>query len=292
MTAAGSAAAGSAAAGSAAAGSAVAAPSIELDAVSFAYPDGTRALSDVALRIEPGESVAIVGQNGSGKSTLVRHLNGLLRPTTGRVLLDGRDVRPTHVARLAGLVGLAFQNPDRQLFAGRVSVEVAFGPRNLGLRGPALDERVRAALEEVGLTAEASTNPYDLGYSRRKLLALASVLAMRTPVLVLDEPTTGQDARGVALVRDVVSRAVGDGRTVIAISHDMRFVAESFRRVVVMREGRVVLDGSPEAVFGEAAWPELRAAYLEPPLPAVAGARLGLGTTPTEAELVAALRAR
>ena len=285
-------AAGSAAAGSAAAGSAVAAPSIELDAVSFAYPDGTRALSGVTLRIEPGESVAIVGQNGSGKSTLVRHLNGLLRPTTGRVLLDGRDVRLTHVARLAGLVGLAFQNPDRQLFAGRVSVEVAFGPRNLGLRGPALDERVRAALEEVGLTAEASTNPYDLGYSRRKLLALASVLAMRTPVLVLDEPTTGQDARGVALVRDVVSRAVGDGRTVIAISHDMRFVAESFRRVVVMREGRVVLDGSPEAVFGEAAWPELRAAYLEPPLPAVAGARLGLGTTPTEAELVAALRAR
>jgi len=280
------------AAGSAAAGSAVAAPSIELDAVSFAYPDGTRALSGVTLRIEPGESVAIVGQNGSGKSTLVRHLNGLLRPTTGRVLLDGRDVRLTHVARLAGLVGLAFQNPDRQLFAGRVSVEVAFGPRNLGLRGPALDERVRAALEEVGLTAEASTNPYDLGYSRRKLLALASVLAMRTPVLVLDEPTTGQDARGVALVRDVVSRAVGDGRTVIAISHDMRFVAESFRRVVVMREGRVVLDGSPEAVFGEAAWPELRAAYLEPPLPAVAGARLGLGTTPTEAELVAALRAR
>ena len=206
-----------------------------------------------------------------------------------QVLLDGRDVRPIHVARLAGLVGLAFQNPDRQLFAGRVSAEVAFGPRNLGVRGPALEERVRVALEEVGLAAEASTNPYDLGYSRRKLLALASVLAMRTPVLVLDEPTTGQDARGVALVRDVVARAAGDGRTVIAISHDMRFVAESFRRVVVMREGRVVLDGPPEAVFGEAAWPELRAAYLEPPLPAIAGARLGLGATPTEAALVAAL---
>jgi len=286
VTAPGSTVAGSARAGSTAAGST---PSIELDTVSFAYPDGTRALSEVALRIEPGESVAIVGQNGSGKSTLVRHLNGLLRPTTGRVLLDGRDVRPIHVARLAGLVGLAFQNPDRQLFAGRVSAEVAFGPRNLGVRGPALEERVRVALEEVGLAAEASTNPYDLGYSRRKLLALASVLAMRTPVLVLDEPTTGQDARGVALVRDVVARAAGDGRTVIAISHDMRFVAESFRRVVVMREGRVVLDGPPEAVFGEAAWPELRAAYLEPPLPAVAGARLGLGASPTEAALVAAL---
>ncbi|MGD0019241.1 MAG: ABC transporter ATP-binding protein [Candidatus Limnocylindrales bacterium] len=264
-------------------------PSIEFEVVSFAYPDGTRALEEVHLRIEPGESVAIVGQNGSGKSTLVRHLNGLLRPTSGRVLLDGRDVRPIHVARLAGLVGLAFQNPDRQLFAGRVSAEVAFGPRNLGVRGRDLDERVRTALEEVGLAAEAASNPYDLGYSRRKLLALASVLAMRTPILVLDEPTTGQDARGVARVREVLARAAGEGRTVIAISHDMCFVAESFRRVVVMREGRIALDGAPNVVFGEAAWPELRASYLEPPLPALAGARLGLGATPTDEALVAAL---
>jgi energy-coupling factor transport system ATP-binding protein len=267
-------------------------PSIEFEAVSFAYPDGTRALSDVALRIGSGESVAIVGQNGSGKSTLVRHLNGLLRPTSGRVTLDDRDIRPIHVARLAGLVGLAFQNPDRQLFAGRVSTEVAFGPRNLGVRDPDLEERVRAALEEVGLAAEAATNPYDLGYSRRKLLALASVLAMRTPILVLDEPTTGQDARGVARVRAVVAAATEEGRTVIAISHDMAFVAECFRRVVVMRVGRVILDGTPEAVFGEAAWPELRATYLEPPLAAVAGARLGLGATPTASSFVAALARR
>ena len=272
-------------------GSTAPVPSIEFEAVSFSYPDGTRALSDIGLRIGPGESVAIVGQNGSGKSTLVRHLNGLLRPTAGRLLLDGRDVRPIHVARLAGLVGLAFQNPDRQLFAGRVSTEVAFGPRNLGIRGRGLDERVRAALEEVGLAAESATNPYDLGYSRRKLLALASVLAMRTPILVLDEPTTGQDARGVARVREVAARAAGEGRTVIAISHDMHFVAESFRRVVVMRAGRVVLDGAPDVVFAEAAWGELRAAHLEPPLPAVAGARLDLGSTPTDAAFVVALAA-
>jgi energy-coupling factor transport system ATP-binding protein len=290
-TAPGSTAPGSTAPGSTAPGSTAPVPSIEFEAVSFCYPDGTRALSDVGLRIGPGESVAIVGQNGSGKSTLVRHLNGLLRPTGGRVLLDGRDVRPIHVARLAGLVGLAFQNPDRQLFAGRVLAEVAFGPRNLGIRGRELDERVRVALEDVGLAAEASINPYDLGYSRRKLLALASVLAMRTPILVLDEPTTGQDARGVARVREVVARAAGEGRTVIAISHDMRFVAESFRRVVVMREGRVVLDGAPDVVFAETAWGELRAAHLEPPLPAVAGARLGLGSTPTDAAFVAALAA-
>ena len=264
-------------------------PSIELETVSFTYPDGTRALTDVGLVIRPGESVAIVGQNGSGKSTLVRHLNGLLRPTSGRVLLDGRDIRPTHVARLAGLVGLAFQNPDRQLFSGRVSAEVSFGPRNLGLRGSELEARVRAALEEVGLGGEAETNPYDLGYSRRKLLALASILAMRTPVLILDEPTTGQDARGVARVRGVVARAAGEGRTVIAVSHDMRFVAETFGRVVVMRDGRVVEDGTPEVVFAQAAWGELRDAHLEPPLAAVAGARLGLGSTPTDEAVVKGL---
>jgi energy-coupling factor transport system ATP-binding protein len=265
------------------------APGIEFESVSFAYPDGTRALIDVGLRIEPGESVAVVGQNGSGKSTLVRHLIGLLRPTSGRVLFDGLDVREVHVAGLAERVGLAFQNPDRQLFAGRVSSEVAFGPRNLGLRGAVLEERVGSALAAVGLSEEAGANPYDLGYSRRKLLALASVLAMRTPVLVLDEPTTGQDARGSARVREVVATAVGEGRTVIAISHDMRFVAECFRRVIVTSAGRVVLDGGPEVVFAEPSWPALRATYLEPPLAAVAGARLGMGGTPTEAAFVAAL---
>jgi energy-coupling factor transport system ATP-binding protein len=266
-------------------------PSIEFEGVSFTYPDGTRALENVELRIEPGELVAVVGQNGSGKSTLARHLNGLLRPTTGRMLMDGLDIRRVHVATLAERVGLAFQNPDRQLFAGHVSAEVAFGPRNLGLRGTALDERVAAALEAVGLGAEADSNPYDLGYSRRKLLALASVLAMRTPILALDEPTTGQDARGAARVRAVVAAAGEEGRTVIAVSHDMRFVAECFRRVVVMRAGRVILDGTPEAAFGEASWGELRAAYLEPPFAAVAGAQLGLGATPTAASFVAALGA-
>jgi energy-coupling factor transport system ATP-binding protein len=273
-------------------GSAPSVPSIELQSVSFTYPEGTQALDRVSLRIDPGERVAVVGQNGSGKSTLARHLNGLLRPTTGRALLDGLDIRSVHVASLAARVGLAFQNPDRQLFAGRVSTEVAFGPRNLGLRGAALDERVAAALDAVGLSSEAATNPYDLGYSRRKLLSLASVLAMRTPILVLDEPTTGQDARGAAMVRSVVAGATAAGRTVISISHDMRFVAECFERVVVMRAGRVLLDGPPDAVFAEAAWPDLRATYLEPPRAAVAGSRLGLGATPTEAAFVEALRRR
>jgi energy-coupling factor transport system ATP-binding protein len=243
------------------------------------------------LRIEPGELVALVGQNGSGKTTLVRHLNGLLRPSAGRVLLDGSDAAALTVAQLARRVGLVFQDPDRQIFAASVHAEVEFGPRNLGVRGTELRSTVSEALAAVGLKGEESTNPYDLGASRRKLLALASVLAMRTPVLVLDEPTTGQDLRGVDFVRSVIGAASAAGRTVIAISHDMRFVAETFPRVVVMRTGRVILDGPPTTVFAAAAREALRSTYLEPPFAALLGERLGLGSTPTESALVEALRA-
>jgi energy-coupling factor transport system ATP-binding protein len=234
--------------------------------------------------------VAIVGQNGSGKSTLVRQFNGLLRPTAGAVSINGRPTAGRHVAELAREVGLAFQNPDRQIFAGTVRAEVAFGPRNLGL-GPAdRDAAVERAIATVGLDGDEKTNPYDLGFSRRKLLALASILAMETPIVVLDEPTTGQDARGVERIQQIVADLSAAGRTVIAISHDMRFVAESFERVVVMREGRIVLDGTPAEAFAESAWRTLASTYLEPPLAARVGARLGLGpATPTEAALVTAL---
>ena len=265
---------------------------IAVESVVFVYPDGTRALDGVSLRIAPGERVAIVGQNGSGKSTLVRHFNGLLRPTEGRVLVDGVDAGRLHVAQLAAKVGLAFQNPDRQIFAGRVRSEVAFGPRNLGVRGLDLDRAVDEALDAVGLGDVADHNPYDLGVSRRKLLAIASILAMATPVVILDEPTTGQDARGVARVRTIIERLSDEGRTVVTISHDMRFVAETSRRVVVMRAGRIVLDGTPAEVFAAPNWPALASTYLEPTLPARVGARLGLGSTPTESGLVEAMVAR
>ncbi len=263
---------------------------LDVDGVTFEYPGGVRAVDAATLTVAPGEQVAIVGQNGSGKSTLVRHLNGLLRPTRGRVLIDGADVRERHVAQLARLVGMVFQNPDRQIFAGSVRAEVAFGPRNLGLSGERLDRLVRDALQAVGMLDEIDTNPYDLGYSRRKLLALASVLAMETPVVVLDEPTTGQDARGVRRVQETVERLSREGRTAIAISHDMRFVAETFKRVVVMRAGQIVLDGAPRDVFGKRNWPTLSSTSLEPTLAARVGARLGLGSTPTDADVVNALK--
>jgi len=255
------------------------------------YPDGpVRALDGVDLHIRPGERVALVGQNGSGKTTLVRHFNGLLRPTEGRILVDGVDAATMRVAQLSRRIGLVFQDPDRQIFSGTVRGEVEFGPRNLGMTAAEREVSVERALAAVGLESEAGTNPYDLGGARRKLLALASVLAMRTPVLILDEPTTGQDARGVATVRRVIDAVGAEGRTVVAISHDMEFVAETFERVAVLRAGRVVLDGPPGEVFAEGAWPALASTYLEPPLAAVVGARLGLGPTPTDATLIEALR--
>lgn len=265
---------------------------VRVEEVGFVYPDGTRALDGIDLTVAAGERVAIVGQNGSGKSTLVRLLDGLLRPTEGRVLHDDLDVAGQRVAALAARVGIVFQNPDRQIFAGKVRDEVAFGPRILGRSAEQVKAAVAAALEAVGLADVADHNPYDLGYSRRKLLAVASVLAMDTPVIVLDEPTTGQDARGIERVQRVVEALSAADRTVIAISHDMRFVAESFERVVVLGAGRVMLDGTPADVFAEAAWPMLRSTYLEPPHAAQVGARLGLGSTPTETSLLDAIARR
>ena len=163
------------------------------------------------------------------------------------------------------------------------------GRATWSLHGAELRTAVDEALAAVGLEAEARTNPYDLGASRRKLLALASVQAMRTPVLILDEPTTGQDLRGVATVLRVIGEAHAAGRTVIVISHDMGFVAGSVDRVIVLRAGRVLLDGPPASVFAEPSWDVLRSTYLEPPLAAVLGARMGLGATPTDEALLAAI---
>ena len=265
---------------------------VRLTGLVHVYPEGTRALDRIDLEIAQGEVIAIVGQNGSGKSTLALHLDGLLRPTEGSVAILGEDAASLRVAALASRVGLVFQDPDRQIFARNVRSEVAFGPSNLGHRGADLARAVDEALDAVGLASQAAANPYDLGYSRRRLLAIASILAMRTPIVVLDEPTTGQDLRGVARVRAIVAGLAAEGRTIIAISHDMRFVAETFGRVVVMRAGRVVLDGTPAEAFAESSWPTLESTYLEPPLAARVGARLGMGSTPTEATLAEALAAR
>jgi energy-coupling factor transporter ATP-binding protein EcfA2 len=217
---------------------------IRCDGVAFTYPDGTRALDGIDLSIEAGERVAIVGRNGSGKSTLIRLWNGLLRPVAGRVLVDGRPTDGRRVAELARTVGMTFQDPDRQLFSSTCRREVAFGARNVGLRGRELDAAVDAALAAVGLEDRAGANPYDLGGSRRRLLAIACVLAMQTPIVVLDEPTMGLDTAEIARVAGIVASLTAEGRTVVAISHDPRFIAGSFERVVHLDAGRVVADSA------------------------------------------------
>jgi energy-coupling factor transport system ATP-binding protein len=212
---------------------------VELEGVYYRYPNGVAALDGIDLSVGRGERLAITGATGAGKSTVVRHLNGLLRPSAGRVTVDGHDTSKAPVARLARRVGVVFQDPDQQLFDRTVRDEVAVGPRNFGLRGSDLAFRVDAALASAGLSASAQTHPFDLGYSRRKLVAVAAVLAMETPIVVIDEPTTGQDLRSIERIESIVEMLRRDGRTLIFVSHDRHFVERNADRVVRLENGRL-----------------------------------------------------
>jgi energy-coupling factor transport system ATP-binding protein len=265
---------------------------VDVEDLVHRYPNGIEAVRGVSLSIEPGEAVVILGQNGSGKTTLVKHLNGLLRPDAGRVLLDGEATEEVTVDRLAATVGFVFQNPDEQLFERSVEREVAFGPKNLGRPADQIAGLVTRSLEAVGLTDVRATNPYDLDLSRRKLVALAGVLAMDPAVLVLDEPTTGQDAAGIERVGAVVRAYRDAGRSVVAITHDMEFAATNFTRVVVMRLGETVADGPPAVIFAPDRRDLLASTGLLPPPAARIAAVMGLSIVPADADaLLAALRA-
>ena len=265
---------------------------VELDDVRFSYPDGVEALRSVSLRIEPGEAVAIVGQNGSGKTTLVKHLNGLLRPTSGRVLLGGSDATSESISRLAETVGFVFQNPDDQLFERSVEREASFGPRRMGLPADTVTRLVDQAIELAGLSGVRATNPYDLDLSTRKLVGLASVLATDPAVVVLDEPTTGQDGPGVARVGRIVDAIRTAGKSVIAITHDMEFAAGHFGRIVVMRRGEVAADGPPSSVFGPSNLDLLASTGLRPPPAARVAAAIGIPMVPARAAELLELLAR
>jgi energy-coupling factor transport system ATP-binding protein len=265
---------------------------VDVEGLVHRYPNGIEAVRGVSLSIEPGEAVVILGQNGSGKTTLVKHLNGLLRPDAGRVLLDGEATEDVTVDRLAATVGFVFQNPDEQLFERSVEREVAFGPKNLRRPADQIPGLVTRSLEAVGLTDVRTTNPYDLDLSRRKLVALAGVLAMDPAVLVLDEPTTGQDAAGIERVGAVVRSYRDAGRSVVAITHDMEFAATNFNRVVVMRLGEIVADGPPAVIFAPDHRDLLASTGLLPPPAARIAAAMGLSIVPADADaLLAALRA-
>lgn len=236
---------------------------IHIAGLSFTYPAGVRALESVDLQIGSGESVAIVGQNGAGKTTLVKHLNGLLKPATGTVTVGGLDTRQYSVAQLSARVGFVFQNPDDQLFQKSAWEEVVFGPRNLGWPKEKITENASNALKMVGLEGSKDSHPYDLIPSQRKLLALASVLAMDTPVLILDEPTTGVDDLGTRLIGGLVDDLHRGGKTLIVITHDIDFCAEHFERAVIMAQGRILLDGPARSVLAQE--DILARTYVEPP---------------------------
>ena len=255
---------------------------IRIEELTYTYPSGVQALKGINLTIPTGESVGIIGQNGAGKTTLVKHLNGLLKPTTGSVHVGGWNTQDRSVAALASRVGYVFQNPDEQLFQPNILSEVMFGPKNLGWEADQVRRMAEQALAQVGLEKVGNRHPYDLSPGDRRKVALAAVLAMDTPVIVLDEPTTGQDFAGVRLIGEIVERVRAQGKTVITITHDIDFCAERFERVIALVEGQVLLDGEARTVLsqGEA----LAQTYVEPPQLVRLAQRLGMARTPLTVE--------
>ncbi len=255
---------------------------IEISDLHFTYPAGVDALQGISLSIESGEQVGIVGQNGAGKTTLVKHLNGLLQPTRGQVLIDDWDTNKHSVAKLARRVGYVFQNPDEQLFSKNVGAEVAFGPRNLGYDGGQVQALVNDALAMTELSDRTETNPYDLSATWRKMVALASVISMDTEIVIFDEPTTGQDAMNIARIANVIKTLRERGKTVITITHDIDFCAENFERVIALSQGKVLLDGKANDVLGQEEI--LATTYVDPPQLTRLGKRLGFKETVTNQE--------
>lgn len=231
--------------------------SVIADHLTYIYSAGTayeqKALLDVSFKIEDGEYVALLGQTGSGKSTLAQHLNGLLKPDSGTVYVDGEDIfeKGYDLKALRGRVGLVFQYPEYQLFEEDVFTDVCFGPKNLGLERTEVELRAYEALKLVGLRDEAFyQSPFDLSGGEKRRVALAGVLAMKPSVLMLDEPTAGLDPMGREWLFELIDRLRDEqGITVILISHSMDDVAEHADRLLVMDKGALVMDGAPRDVF-------------------------------------------
>ena len=222
---------------------------IILEDVYFAYDGVYTALRGISLQIDDGERIAIVGSNGAGKTTLVKHLNGLIRPDQGRVILDGVDTKHYSVAELARQIGLVMQNPDHQLFLDSVERELLFGLENLGYSKDEAKERCKRTLDNLGLEGFSERSPFTLSGGERKRVALASVLATEPRVLSLDEPTIGQDSRQKENLAKMLSDLNEKGKAVIVVTHDIEFVIEHFPRTIAMADGKIVADGPTNSVL-------------------------------------------
>jgi energy-coupling factor transport system ATP-binding protein len=226
---------------------------IEFRDVTFVHQTGVAALSGVNLRIEKGETVAIVGENGAGKTTLVRHTNGLLKPTRGSVVVDGVDTRETTTAVLSRKVGIAFQNPDHQLFSESVDSEVRFAMTNFGFSEELVSKRLDWALNFFGLEEYKRSSPLVLSGGEKKRLTLACILAWDPEVVVLDEPTVGQDSLQKEKLAQIFRMLQATGKTIVIVSHDVEFLWPIQPRLVVMSAGRVVADGDISAIMSDRA---------------------------------------
>jgi len=222
---------------------------VAFENVEFGYPDGNLALKGVNLEIRRGEFVALIGPNGSGKTTLLSCLIGLNRPTAGRILINGQDIRKRGVAEQAQVVGYLFQNPDYQLFTDSVHDEVAFGLKNRQSRPDDIDKRVDQALEMMELSVYRDRHPHSLSRGQRQRLAVASILSMEPDIIVLDEPTTGQDRGHLNKFLARMKMLNEAGKTIILISHDMGVVAEYASRTIVMKDGGILMDDGTREVF-------------------------------------------
>lgn len=222
---------------------------IEIDKMTFAYPDGTIAVDNVSLNMEKGEKVAIIGQNGAGKTTMVKTLNGLLKPTEGDVVIDSWNTRNYTTAKMSQKVGYVFQNPMNQIFHNKVYSEIEYGPKMLKCDREEIKRLVDEAVSLTELEEFIEENPYNLPYSMRKFVTIASIIAMKTEVIIMDEPTAGQDLKGMKILKKVIDSLSDQGKTIITITHDMEFVVSNFDRIVVMANKKIIADGNKREIF-------------------------------------------
>ncbi|TGE36215.1 ABC transporter ATP-binding protein [Desulfosporosinus fructosivorans] len=215
----------------------------------YQYNSGPPALQGINLTIGAGEFVALIGQNGAGKTTLAKHLNGLLKPTRGSVIVDGMNTSQYDTSHLSKTIGYVFQNPDHQIFSASVEKELEFGLKNAGLKGQEVKERVNDILLYTGLDRYRNVHPFSLGKGERQMVAVASILVLNPKLLIIDEPTTGSDWVGIQTMMALIRKLHNAGTTIIMISHDMDLVAQYAKRIIVLKDGCITLDGNPQDVF-------------------------------------------
>lgn len=248
-------------------------PILRVENLSFSYDQKAKVLNNIHLTFDR-KPTAIIGQNGAGKTTFVRLLKKLLVPTEGEIFYRDRNLKNITAAELAKDIGLVFQNPNDQIFKSRVLDEVMFGPLNIYRDEETAKDKALKALEAVHLTPYIDKNPYDLSLAERKLISIASVIAMEPEVIIFDEPTMGQDIEGKEIIKNIINQLNERGKLVITILHDIDFAAEVFKRIIVFNKGEVLLDGHAEKVFQEKKL--LEEAHLEQPMVMKIGEQLGL----------------